>query len=422
MTRDIPCLCRETPHPQLHDLEKCHLPGLFANLARAPDPPSATSPLGPGVSRRACKGVLVPLASTNEQAGAREFPARAWERACGRTAPRRLRSNERRSRRFTDRSGWGRRRADGTLRTMRWWRLRPRAFSRPRSRRCPRRAGTRPALRFSGALDVEVSGAAMFGLSEALWWLGHLGESVAWRERAFGQLRDEGDVVQAALAALYTSLDYRKQYGDAAAASGWLAHTTRLVDEHDLEPLRGWLLFASSFNSDDPIVAEDLARRRAAIGVRRRRSRSRTVRTGTGGREPGRSGPRRGRRSLSRRVDGGGAGARRRARHRGVHELHDDDLVRQLRRVRACRAVGAQDDRVHGAFRLPVPVRRVSNPLRRRARRDGGLAERRARAACRAGDDTARGAVAASARGCQPRRAVARPRSCGGGRTADRQP
>ena len=114
---------------------------------------------------------------------------------------------------------------------------------------------------FLGALDVEVSGAAMFGLSEALWWLGHLGESVAWRERAFGQLRDEGDVMQAALAALYTSLDYRKQYGDAAAASGWLAHTMRLVDEHDLEPLRGWLLFASSFNSDDPIVAEDLARR-----------------------------------------------------------------------------------------------------------------------------------------------------------------
>ena len=113
---------------------------------------------------------------------------------------------------------------------------------------------------FSGALDVEVSGAAMFGLGEALWWLGHLGESVAWRERAFGQLLDEGDVMQAALAALYTSLDHRKQYGDAAAASGWLAHTTRLVDDHDLEPLRGWVQFASSFNSDDPIVAEDLAR------------------------------------------------------------------------------------------------------------------------------------------------------------------
>jgi DNA-binding CsgD family transcriptional regulator len=55
-------------------------------------------------------------------------------------------------------------------------------------------------------------------------------------------------------------LDYRKQFGDAAAASGWLAHTTRLVEEHNLEPLRGWLLFASSFNCDNPIVAEDLAR------------------------------------------------------------------------------------------------------------------------------------------------------------------
>lgn len=113
---------------------------------------------------------------------------------------------------------------------------------------------------FAGALEVEVSGAAMFGLSEALWWLGELDESVAWRERAFGQLRDEGDVMQAALAALYTSLDYRKQYGDAAAAGGWLARSTRLVDEHELEPLRGWLLFATSFNADDPIVAETLAR------------------------------------------------------------------------------------------------------------------------------------------------------------------
>lgn len=113
---------------------------------------------------------------------------------------------------------------------------------------------------FAGVLDVEVCGAAMFGMSEALWWLGHLGESVAWRERAFGQLRDEGDVMQAALAALYTSLDYRKQFGDAAAASGWLTHATRLVDEHELEPLRGWLLFAMSFNSDDPIDAEALAR------------------------------------------------------------------------------------------------------------------------------------------------------------------
>jgi DNA-binding NarL/FixJ family response regulator len=114
---------------------------------------------------------------------------------------------------------------------------------------------------FLSALDIEVSGAAMLGLGEALWWLGDLGESITWRERAFGQLRDEGDVVQAALAALYTSLDYRKQYGDAAAASGWLAHTSRLVDEHDLEPLRGWLLFATSFNCDDPLAAEDLARR-----------------------------------------------------------------------------------------------------------------------------------------------------------------
>ena len=113
---------------------------------------------------------------------------------------------------------------------------------------------------FSGALGVEPSGAAMFGLSEALWWLGDLADSVAWRERAFGQLRDEGDVVQAGLAAIYTSFDYCKQYGDTAAANGWLAHATRLVDEHDLEPLRGWLLLATSFNCADAVGAEHFAR------------------------------------------------------------------------------------------------------------------------------------------------------------------
>jgi tetratricopeptide (TPR) repeat protein len=83
---------------------------------------------------------------------------------------------------------------------------------------------------FGEALALEVSGSALFGLSEALWWLGELAESVAVRERAFVQLRDEGDLVQAALAALYTSLDYRKQFGDAVAASGWLARSSRLID------------------------------------------------------------------------------------------------------------------------------------------------------------------------------------------------
>lgn len=114
---------------------------------------------------------------------------------------------------------------------------------------------------FAAANEVEQSGAASFGLSEALWWLGDLRGSVSCRERAFGLFRAEGDVARAALAAVYTSLDQQKQYGDTAAAAGWLTQAARLIDAHGLEPLRGWLLLASAFCCGDPAQVEELARR-----------------------------------------------------------------------------------------------------------------------------------------------------------------
>jgi DNA-binding CsgD family transcriptional regulator/tetratricopeptide (TPR) repeat protein len=122
---------------------------------------------------------------------------------------------------------------------------------------------------FAAAVDVEVSGDALLGLSESLWWLGDLHGAVTHRERAFERFRDAGDMMQAALAALYTSLDYRKQYGDTATAAGWLAQAARIVDGNGLEELRGWLLFLSSFNSDDAVEAERLARdaEHAAAGL-----------------------------------------------------------------------------------------------------------------------------------------------------------
>lgn len=125
---------------------------------------------------------------------------------------------------------------------------------------------------FAAACELDESGDAVFGLSEAVWWLGDLRAAVDYRERSFGLYRDAGDVAQAALAALYTSLDYQKQYGDAAAAAGWLAQAARLIDGNGLDPLRGWLLFASAFTCDDPVRAEGLARRAqetaAALGDR----------------------------------------------------------------------------------------------------------------------------------------------------------
>lgn len=111
-------------------------------------------------------------------------------------------------------------------------------------------------------------GEALLGLSEARWWLGDLAGSVAARERAFVFFRDAGDPFQAALAALLVSLGYKKQYGNAIAGGGWLAQAARLIEDHGIEDLQGWLTFAQSFHSDNPVLAESWARDAHAVGLR----------------------------------------------------------------------------------------------------------------------------------------------------------
>jgi DNA-binding NarL/FixJ family response regulator len=113
---------------------------------------------------------------------------------------------------------------------------------------------------FGDALEVEVSGEALSGLSDALWWLGELRQSVDTRERAYEAFREAGDLVQAAMSAMLTSFDYGKQYGDQPAAAGWLARAARIIEGNGLDDLRAWLLFTTAFNADSPAVAEGLAR------------------------------------------------------------------------------------------------------------------------------------------------------------------
>jgi DNA-binding NarL/FixJ family response regulator len=121
---------------------------------------------------------------------------------------------------------------------------------------------------FAAALETDAAPEALLGLSDALWWLGDLDESVACKERAFALFRDRGDASQAALAAILLCLDYRKQYGNAVASAGWLAQADRLVEHHDLTELRGWLLFAKSFECEQPVTAEELARQAHVLALR----------------------------------------------------------------------------------------------------------------------------------------------------------
>jgi len=125
---------------------------------------------------------------------------------------------------------------------------------------------------WSGARDVFVAildGAevpeALLGLANACYWLGDLPGMMQALERAYAAARQRRDPVLAAAAAL-SLVGYHKQFvGNLAAARGWLARAARIV-ETEAPDLRGELLGATAFVTDDPVESERLAQEALAIG------------------------------------------------------------------------------------------------------------------------------------------------------------
>ena len=113
---------------------------------------------------------------------------------------------------------------------------------------------------FEGSLEKGETAEALFGLSEASWWLGETEEAVRFGERAYGAFRRSGDLGRAALAAVTLYFHYRVSLGNSAAAQGWLGRAARLVEEFELAPLQGWVLLMRAHNTGDPCEAEGLAR------------------------------------------------------------------------------------------------------------------------------------------------------------------
>ena len=121
---------------------------------------------------------------------------------------------------------------------------------------------------FRAALDVDEIGEALNGVGDALWWLGATRESVGYRERAYADFRRRRDSVQAASIALGLCVHYRANMGNPAASAGWLARATRLVEEHGLDELRGWVLLLEAGEAEDPVEGERLARETRELAVR----------------------------------------------------------------------------------------------------------------------------------------------------------
>jgi DNA-binding CsgD family transcriptional regulator len=118
---------------------------------------------------------------------------------------------------------------------------------------------------FSAVLESAEVPEAFFGLASALFWLGDLAGTIANCEKAYAGFRHRGDPMFAAGAAL-SLVGYNKGYlGNTAAARGWLSRAARII-ENEVPELRGELLGATAYVTDDPVESEALARQAAEIG------------------------------------------------------------------------------------------------------------------------------------------------------------
>lgn len=106
---------------------------------------------------------------------------------------------------------------------------------------------------------------ALFGLGEALWWLGEIPEAVSYRERAYAALRRAGRDAEAFAAALRLTIDHRATLGNVSASGGWRRRAERLVEDGGLEPLRGWARLLAAYDASNPSSGERLAREALAL-------------------------------------------------------------------------------------------------------------------------------------------------------------
>ncbi len=118
---------------------------------------------------------------------------------------------------------------------------------------------------FTGALAAGESPEALFGLGETLGWLGEIDETIRLEERAYAGFRRRPDPAMAATAAMSLFYYHRMCMGNVAVSRGWLGRMERLVERHDLEPLRGWAVLLRSVDRGeaDPAAGEALARESA---------------------------------------------------------------------------------------------------------------------------------------------------------------
>ncbi len=122
------------------------------------------------------------------------------------------------------------------------------------------------ARAFAAALEIVSSAAALDGLGDARFWLGDHHGGVDLREQAYAAYLRDGEPERAVDVALWLCRIHDANFGNDAAAAGWLARARRLVDEHGLTSRLAPVLLHEAFAAADPSDGETLARKAYELG------------------------------------------------------------------------------------------------------------------------------------------------------------
>ena len=119
---------------------------------------------------------------------------------------------------------------------------------------------------FAAALESESSAPALDGLGDARFWLGDHHDGVELREQAYAAYLRNGQRESAVDIALWLCRIHAANFGNDAAAAGWLARARRLVDEHALGSRMAQVLLHEALAEADPTQSETLARKAYELG------------------------------------------------------------------------------------------------------------------------------------------------------------
>ncbi len=121
---------------------------------------------------------------------------------------------------------------------------------------------------FEEAVATVGSAAALDGLGQAHYWLGHYDRALRLREQAYAAYRRQGEVRAAGGVAVELGALHLWVHGNGAACDGWIGHARRMLDDQGDCVEVGWLELLLASMADD--VAEHEARARTALDAGRR--------------------------------------------------------------------------------------------------------------------------------------------------------